>query len=66
MSPTLDGSGTALVAITKVLITRTGTDQEIAYNLLDHAFLPKMTMLWILQLSSTKQPMTKNTKNTAR
>ena len=62
----LDRSGVALVAITKDLTTRTGADQEIAYNPLDHAFLLEMTMPWIRLLLSAKQPMTKNAKNTAR
>ena len=40
----LDGSGVALVATIKGPTTRTGADQEIAYNPPDHVFLLKMTM----------------------
>ena len=56
-----DGSGAALDPT-----TRTGADQEIAYNLLDHVFLLEMITLWIHLLSSAKLQMTKNMRNTIR
>ena len=62
----LDGFGVALVATTKDPIIKTGADQEIAHNPRDHAFPLEMTMLWIRPLSSAKQRMTKNARNTAR
>ena len=62
----LDGSGTALGVTAKDPTTRTGMDQGIARNHLDHIFLPGMTMLWIHPLSFAKQPMTKNVKSTAK
>ena len=62
----LDGSGVALVATTKDLTTRTGADQEIAHNPLDHIFPLEMTMQWIHPRLSVKQPMTKNAKNIER
>jgi len=37
----LDGSGAALEAITQAPTTRTGMDQEIAHNPLDHVFPPE-------------------------
>jgi len=40
----LDRSGIALVATTLVPTTKTGVDKEIAHNLPDHIFLPKMIM----------------------
>jgi len=61
----LDGSGVTLEAITPDLTTRTGADQEIAH-LLDHIFLPEMTMLWTLPPSSARLQMTKNARNTKR
>ena len=61
----LDGSGITLEATTKAPTIRTGMDQGIAHNPLDHIFLPKMTMQWTCPLSSIKQPMTKNAKSTA-
>ena len=62
----LDGSGITLVATTQDLTIRTGVDQEIVYNLLNHAFLLKMITPWIYLLLSAKPLMTKNVKNIER
>ena len=62
----LDGSGVTLVATTQDLTIRTGADQEIAHNPLDHVFLLKMIMPWICLLLSTKLQMTKNVRNTEK
>ena len=62
----LDGFGVALVATTKVLTTRTGADQEIAYNPLNHDSPLEMTMPWIHPLSFAKRPTIKNVKSTAK
>ena len=61
----LVGSGIALEATTPDPTIRTGADQEITH-LLNHVFPLKMTMLWILPLSSAKPQTTKNTRNIGR
>ena len=62
----LDGFGVALVATTKDQTTRTGADQEIVHNPLDHVSPLEMTMQWIRPPSSAKQLTTKNARNTER
>ena len=61
----LDGSGTALEAITPDPIIRTGVDQEITH-LPNCVFPLETTMLWILLLSFAKPQMTKNARSTKR
>jgi len=62
---TLDRSGVTLEATIPDPTIRTGVDQEITHPL-DHVFLLKMIMLWILLPLSAKLQMTKNAKNTKR
>ena len=61
----LDGSGITLEATTPDPTIRIGADQEIAH-LLNHIFLLKMIMLWILLPLSTKLQMTKNVRSIER
>ena len=62
----LDGSGIVLVATTQDLTIRTGMDQEIVHNLLDHIFPLEMITPWICLLLSAKPQMTKNMRNTTK
>ena len=61
-----DGSGATLEATTQALTIRTGADQEIAHNPLNHIFLPKTITLWICLPLSVKLQMTKNVKSTIK
>ena len=62
----LDGSGVALMAITKDLTTRIGADQEIVHNPPGHDSPLEMTMRWIHPPSSEKRLTTRNVRNTVR
>jgi len=62
----LDGSGAALEATIQVPTTKTGADQEIMHNPLNHIFLLEMITPWIHLLLSAKPQTTKNVRSTAK